>query len=115
MRWRGETRDDGGPTVMLRPALAVGGVWFEDGEGDLHQAASWQIARQLGRGTPTGHCVVGGQFTENHNMMESYLRAVNDAPPSIRSKKRQSPAARREIVTGFILRAVANAAAQANM
>jgi hypothetical protein len=113
-------RDDGaaddmvGAAMMLEPALAGGGVRFENGKGDLHQAASRQWMRADGRGTPSGHRALAGQFTENQAMMESYFRAVKDAPLSMRSKNRQSPAASRETVAPFMFLAAPKAAAQAN-
>lgn len=51
-----------------------------------------------GRGTSDGQSKFIGQLTENQAMVASYLRAVNEAPPSILSKNRQSPAARRATV-----------------
>jgi hypothetical protein len=100
-----------GTTVMLGTALASGGVRFERGENDLHQAAS-QTGAECWRGTPAGHCAFAGQLAANHAMIESYFRAVKDAPPSRRSKKRQSPVARRDTVTDFMPRARPNSSAQ---
>ena len=49
-----------------------------------------------GRGTLEGQSQPSGQRSENQSMTSSYLRAVNVVEPSTtRSKKRQSPAARR--------------------
>ena len=45
-------------------------------------------------------------------MMRSYFRAVNDAPPSMRSKNRQSPAAKRATVTSSTPLTPEKAAAQ---
>lgn len=51
-----------------------------------------------GRGTPAGQAVSAGQLSENQVIVASYLRTVNDAPPWMRSKNRQSPVESRATV-----------------
>ena len=67
-----------------------------------------------GRGTSEGQSAPSGQRSENQPITSSYLRAVNVVLPfSTRSKKRQSPAARRPKVVKESSRASAYADAQA--
>lgn len=67
-----------------------------------------------GRGKPAGQSRSAGQLSENQEITSSYFRAVNVvAPPSTRSKKRQSPAARRPKVAKLTQRAAEYAEAQA--
>jgi hypothetical protein len=67
-----------------------------------------------GRGTSRGQSRSTGQCSENHDITSSYFRAVNVLPDcSSRSKKRQSPAARRPNVAKLTERADAYDAAQA--
>jgi transcriptional regulator with XRE-family HTH domain len=67
-----------------------------------------------GLGTAEGQSQPSGQRSENQDMTSSYLRAVNVvAPASTRSKKRQSPAARRPKVVKLMPRSPAYADAQA--
>lgn len=71
-------------------------------------------ASQTLRGTSEGQSTSSGQRSENQPMTSSYLRAVNVVLPfSTRSKKRQSPAARRPKVVKERSRAKAYADAQA--
>jgi hypothetical protein len=68
----------------------------------------------VGRGTSKGQSQPSGQLSENQAITSSYLRAVKVvAPASTRSKKRQSPAARRPRVAKLTERAEAYAEAQA--
>ena len=68
----------------------------------------------VGRVTSEGHSTPSGQRSENQRITSSYLRAVNVVEPfSTRSKKRQSPAAKRPRVVRLSSRADANADAQA--
>jgi hypothetical protein len=67
-----------------------------------------------GRATSDGHGVSSGQRSENQTITSSYFRAVNVLPSSSkRSKKRQSPAAKRPRVAKLTERASAYAEAQA--
>jgi hypothetical protein len=67
-----------------------------------------------GRATSEGQGVSSGQRSENQTITSSYLRAVNVLPSSSkRSKKRQSPAAKRPRVAKLTDRAAAYAEAQA--
>jgi len=67
-----------------------------------------------GRATSDGHGVSSGQRSENQTITSSYLRAVKVLPSSSkRSKKRQSPAAKRPRVAKLTDRAAAYAEAQA--
>lgn len=67
-----------------------------------------------GRGTCDGHSAPAGQRSENQPITSSYLRAVKVFPSSSsRSKKRQSPAAKRPIVAKLTERAAPYAEAQA--
>ena len=71
-------------------------------------------ASALGRGTLDGHLQSSGQRSENQSITSSYLRAVKVVEPSVtRSKKRQSPAAKRPRVVKLSDRAAAYAEAQA--
>jgi len=71
-------------------------------------------ASKEGRGTSAGQSQPSGQRSENQSMTSSYLRAVNVVEPSTtRSKKRQSPAAKRPKVVKLRDRAPAYAEAQA--
>lgn len=74
-----------------------------------HQAASTDgLATASGQGTPSGH------RSENQRITSSYLRAVKVlSASSSRSKKRQSPAAKRPIVAKLTARAAAYAEAHA--
>ena len=75
----------------------------------LHARAS-----ATGRGTPSGQAQSSGQRSENQSKTSSYLRAVKVVDPStMRSKKRQSPAAKRPKVVKLSERAAAYAEAQA--
>ena len=76
------------------------------------RASSTEIS---GRATSDGQGVSSGQRSENQPITSSYLRAVKVvAPSSTRSKKRQSPAAKRPIVDKLTERASAYAEAQAS-
>jgi hypothetical protein len=67
-----------------------------------------------GRATSEGHGASSGHRSENQVITSSYLRAVNVLPSSSkRSKKRQSPAAKRPKVAKLTDRAAAYAEAQA--
>lgn len=67
-----------------------------------------------GRATADGHGVSSGQRSENQTITSSYFRAVKVLPSSSsRSKKRQSPAAKRPRVAKLTDRAEAYAEAQA--
>lgn len=67
-----------------------------------------------GRGTSEGQVTSSGHRAENQQITSSYLRAVNVLPSSSkRSKKRQSPAAKRPKVARLTARAVEYADAQA--
>jgi len=67
-----------------------------------------------GRATSDGQGVSSGQRSENQQITSSYFRAVNVLPSSSkRSKKRQSPAAKRPRVAKLTERADAYADAQA--
>ena len=67
-----------------------------------------------GRSTSSGQSVSAGQLSENQRITSSYLRAVKVlASSSKRSKKRQSPAAKRPIVAMLTDRADAYAEAHA--
>lgn len=67
-----------------------------------------------GRATAGGHSASSGQRSENQTITSSYLRAVNVlASSSSRSKKRQSPAAKRPSVAKLTERAAQYAEAQA--
>lgn len=67
-----------------------------------------------GRETSEGHSTSSGQRSENQEITSSYLRAVKVLPSSSsRSKKRQSPAAKRPKVAKLTLRASQYAEAQA--
>jgi len=67
-----------------------------------------------GRGTSDGQSQSSGQRSENQRITSSYLRAVKVLPlSSSRSKKRQSPAAKRPKVAKLTDRADAYAEAQA--
>jgi hypothetical protein len=71
-------------------------------------------ASALGRGTSEGQSQPSGQRSENQAITSSYLRAVKVVDPSVtRSKKRQSPAAKRPRVVKLSDRAAAYAEAQA--
>lgn len=66
-----------------------------------HAAGSWASSR-AGLWIPSGHGVAGGQLRENQPMISSNFLAVNVfAGSSSRSKKRQSPAARRPTVAAL--------------
>jgi hypothetical protein len=70
--------------------------------------------RDKGRSTVAGHSTSSGHRSENQRITSSYFRAVNVlASSSKRSKKRQSPAAKRPIVDMLTERAAAYAEAQA--
>lgn len=67
-----------------------------------------------GRGTSAGQSQPSGHFSENQAITSSYLRAVNvRESSSSRSKKRQSPAAKRPIVATLTERAAPYADAHA--
>lgn len=71
-------------------------------------------ASTTGRATSDGQAVSAGQLSENQQITSSYFRAVKVfASSSSRSKKRQSPAARRPIVAMLTDRADAYAEAHA--
>jgi hypothetical protein len=70
-------------------------------------------ASQVGRSTSPGQSVSTGQLSENQRITSSYLRAVKVlSASSKRSKKRQSPAAKRPIVA--MLTALADPYAEAH-
>ena len=76
---------------------------------DLDHARASQV---WGRSTSSGQSVPAGQLSENHRITSSYLRAVKVVEPSTtRSKKRQSPAAKRPKVVK--LRGLASTYAEA--
>jgi len=79
----------------------------------LRKAARVGHRTGSGLGASFGHGVPSGQFSANHVIAASYLRAVKDAPSWRRWMKRQSPVARRATVTSSIPRAAAYAVAQA--
>jgi hypothetical protein len=71
-------------------------------------------ASTAGRATSEGHSQSSGHCSENHCITSSYLRAVKVVDPSTtRSKKRQSPAAKRPKVVKLSEREAAYADAQA--
>lgn len=71
-------------------------------------------ASRTGRGTPKGQAVSAGHCSENQQRTSSYFRAVKVfASSSSRSKKRQSPAAKRPTVAKLTERAEQYAEAQA--
>ena len=73
-----------------------------------------RASQTAGRGTSEGQSQSSGQRSENQDITSSYLRAVKVvAPTSTRSKKRQSPAARRPKVVKLSDFASAYAEAQA--
>src|SRR6185503_4786716 len=73
-----------------------------------------RASSKAGRGTSEGQSTPSGHLSENQDITSSYLRAVNVvAPFSTRSKKRQSPAAKRPRVVKPRPRAAAYADAQA--
>lgn len=84
-------------------------VWLKD-----HARAS-SITTKAGRSTSGGQATTSsGQRSENQRITSSYLRAVKVlASSSKRSKKRQSPAAKRPSVAMLTERADAYAEAQA--
>ena len=78
-----------------------------------HALAS-SVEDATGRTTSEGQETSSGQRSENQRITSSYLRAVNVVEPfSTRSKKRQSPAAKRPKVVRLRSRADANADAHA--
>lgn len=73
-----------------------------------------RAASAEGLETVSGHCTSSGQRSENQAITSSYLRAVKVfSASSSRSKKRQSPAAKRPIVARLTERAAAYADAHA--
>lgn len=81
--------------------------------GRAHARASSRTTLPKGRGTSVGQSKSSGHLSENQAITSSYLRAVKVvAPASTRSKKRQSPAARRPKVVKLIDFAPAYADAQ---
>lgn len=82
--------------------------------GDLIELAQWRASQTAGLETPRGHLQPSGQRSENQHITSSYLRAVKVvSAASTRSKKRQSPAARRPKVVKLMPRAAAYADAHA--
>lgn len=78
------------------------------------QFHAWVSSAIAGRGTSAGQPQPSGQRSENQRITSSYLRAVKVLPESSsRSKKRQSPAAKRPIVAKLTERAEPYAEAQA--
>lgn len=74
-----------------------------------------RASSEAGRGTCEGHGESSGHRSENQLITSSYLRAVKVLPSSSkRSKKRQSPAAKRPKVDKLMDRAAAYADAQAS-
>jgi hypothetical protein len=83
-------------------------VWLKD-----HVRVS-SATTKAGRSTSEGHEASSGQRSENQRITSSYLRAVKVLPSSSkRSKKRQSPAAKRPSVAMLTEREAAYAEAQA--
>lgn len=79
-----------------------------------NHALTSSVDETSGRVTSEGQETSSGQRSENQRITSSYLRAVNVVEPfSTRSKKRQSPAAKRPKVVRLSSRADANADAQA--
>lgn len=82
--------------------------------GIVIRLAQARASHDCGRGTSTGQSQPSGQRSENQVITSSYLRAVKVvSPASKRSKKRQSPAAKRPSVAMLTERDAAYAKAQA--
>lgn len=106
------TRHKGCAIVTARPLLGVS--MDKNNVVQLSDHARTSSTATDGRSTSTGQTASGGQLSENQRITSSYLRAVKVfSTSSKRSKKRQSPAAKRPIVAILTDLAAAKAEAQA--
>jgi hypothetical protein len=81
------------------PFITTGSENITDGErmrvgcAPIELAGHFERSVLVGLSIPSGQSSDSGHRLENHCIARSYVRAVNEAPLSIRSKKRQSPQA----------------------